>query len=161
MEYGVFTSELLEIAQTRCWNLCLYCNLDKSIIGVKLYNGLDKEKTLVAICERKNLENKTVYAYETPEEERVTNDKDGIESCLIQWRMGTFYQTLYNGIQFQMITNKIEYIFMIQKDHCNIYCEVAVNVPSNEDMLQVQLMRLQSLDKGFISYAMEKQEDVK
>ena len=43
MTYGVFTSDTLEIAQTKHWALCLYCNDDKTVIGAKLYNGTDED----------------------------------------------------------------------------------------------------------------------
>jgi len=78
MEYGVFTSDLSEIAQTRYWTLYLYCNKDKSIIGAKLYNGNDENKTLAAVCERYVNKNKTVYAFEIPGGQKFTNDFDGV-----------------------------------------------------------------------------------
>ena len=52
MEYGIFTSQLMEIAQTRFWTLCLHCNANKSIISAELYNGVDNNKTLAAIVIR-------------------------------------------------------------------------------------------------------------
>lgn len=78
MEYGVFTSESLEIAQTRLWTVCLYRDDKKPVIGAKLYNGIDYDKTLFAVCERNLTENITAYAYETPGGEKFTNDNGGV-----------------------------------------------------------------------------------
>lgn len=166
MEYGVFTSSSLEIAQTRYWTLCFYCNDDKSIIGSKLYNGINDKKVLIAVCQRDIQKQKTVYAYETADNMKYTNDfegvckllgtpfeynisqldrieeielsepyimpavsEQGIENCLKQWRMGTFYFPISDGMLFQMVTNKIEYVFSIQNSECNIYCGASVNIP--------------------------------
>lgn len=171
MEYGVYTSDTLEIAQTRFWTLCLYCNADKSIIGAKLYNGVDDSKTLAAICERSIMANKTAYAYEKPDGQRFTNDFEGvckligseyhfdsktlrkiddivisepykmptvseagIEKCLRQWRMGDSLWVNDNGLEFKMVTNKIEYIFSIYDNNCNIYCGASVNIPYSGGM---------------------------
>lgn len=171
MEYGIFTSPSLEIAQTRCWSLCLYCGIDKSVVGAKLYNGVDGNKTLAAVVERDNKGNKTKYAYEIPTGQVFTNDSagvrlligekygydtagmlktntieisepyenssvsdKGIEYCLKQWRMGAFYDPLPDGMRFQMVTNKVEYVFMIQNNDCNIYCGASVNVPYDKGM---------------------------
>lgn len=78
MEYGIFSSALLEIAQTKYWALCFYCNADKSMIGSRLYNGVDEYKTLVGICERDIYNNRTVYAYEAINNMKHTNDFDGV-----------------------------------------------------------------------------------
>jgi hypothetical protein len=171
MEYGVFTSNSLEIANTKFWTLCFYCNCDTTNICAELYNGINDDKTLAAICERNKAENKTVYAYETPDGKKHTNDfngvcqklgsslrydisamikKDnielsepykmptvadvGIEQCLKQWRMGTEYRLIYDGMMFQMVTDKIEYIFSIQNENCNIYCGASVNIPYDGGM---------------------------
>lgn len=171
MEYGVFTSALLEVAQTRYWALCLYCNEDKSLIGAELYNGVEDKKTLAAVCRRDMKEKKTVYAYETIDDKKLTNDfegvckllgkpfeynvselekidtieitepysmpavsEEGIANCLKQWRMGSVYRPIYDGMLFQMVTNKIEYVFSIQNSECNIYCGASVNIPYDEGM---------------------------
>jgi hypothetical protein len=172
MEYGIFTSKHLEIAQSRFWTICFYCDSDKTNIGVKLYNGTDENKTLAAICNRDIQNGRTVYAYETPEGKKYTNDFDGvckligeqynytisgltkiddisisdinempsvsesgIKNCLKYWRMGTSYNLIHDGMQFQMVTDKVEYIFMIQNENCNIYCGASVNIPCENGML--------------------------
>ena len=171
MEYGVYTSSYLEIAQTRYWAICFYCNSEKTIIGARLYNGTDENKTLAAICERYIIDKKTVFAYETVDGMTVTNDEGGVSKligsafsyntdgmkktdsivitdpyematvdekgigfCLKQWRMGTSYIKRHNGFTFLMVTNKIEYVFSIYTDNCNIYCGASVNVPYDNGM---------------------------
>ncbi len=173
MEYGIFTSQFLEIAQTKFWTLCLSCNHDKSILSAELYNGIDDNKTLSAIVRRNNETNSTAYAYEIPNGQILSNDidgvktligqkyvyninemkrndtikisapyempsvsTDGIEKCLKQWRSGTFYRYYsQNGMLFQMVTNKVEYVFSIQNEDCNIYCGASVNIPCENGML--------------------------
>ncbi len=172
MEYGIFTSTTMEVAQTRFWTLCLYCNSEKTILSAELYNGMDDNKSLVAIVRRNNEMNQTFYAYETPDGQIFSNDMDGvrtligqkyqydisemkrndsiqisesyempsvsekgIECCLKQWRTGTFYiNQSHNGMQFQMVTNKVEYIFMIFNENCNIYCGASINIPCEEGL---------------------------
>lgn len=166
MEYGVFTSPELEIAQTRRWALCFYCNSDKSRIGAKLYRGTDDDKKLVAVAERDLPAVKTVYAFQSTDGSIVSNDREGvgkligssfsyqtnemkkndsivltdpyematvenkgIEYCLKQWRMGTSFARYPNGFTFLMATNKIEYVFTLQTDNCDIYCGASVNIP--------------------------------
>lgn len=58
-----------------------------------------------------------------------------IKKCLKHWRMGTSYHSICGGMQFQMITNKVEYIFMLQNENCNIYCGASVNIPCENGML--------------------------
>lgn len=187
MEYGVFTSSLLEVAQTRHWALCFYCNEDKSVIGAELYNGVEDKKTLAAVCRRDRKENKTVYAYETIGDQKFSDQKfsndfegvckllrkpfaynvselkkidtieitepyimptvseQGIANCLKQWRMGAVYRPIYDGMLFQMVTNKIEYVFSIQNSECNIYCGASVNIPYDEGMFGgVQYFRIRN-----------------
>ena len=171
MEYGVFSSTNLEIAQTMHWTLCFFCNPEKSLIGAKLYYGSNDNKSLTAICERYLQEKKTVYAYKSIDGINVTNDyngvckligspftyeinglkkKDsiilsdpyelatvderGIGFCLKQWRLGTSYVQNHDSFTFLMVTNKIEYVFSIQTQHCNIYCGASVNIPYENGM---------------------------
>lgn len=170
MKYGVYTSNDLEIAQTKKWALCFYNNDDKSIIGAELYKGEDNKK-LIAICKYNKSENKTLYSYKDLNGQKFTNDfngvhrfidkpyeydinnlriiedieivdpyplptvsKNGIKDCLKQWRMGTSYNTMSDGFSFQMVTNKIEYVFSIQNNNCNIYCGASINVPYDEGL---------------------------
>ncbi len=174
MEYGIFTSNSIEIAQTRSWTLCLYCNHNKTILSAELYNGIDENKILMAIVRRNNKTNSTLYAYKTHNGQIVSNDENGIktligqkyaystyemkrndtvyisepyempivsangiDNCLKQWRMGTFYFHWANieGMLFQMVTNKVEYVFSIQDENCNIYCGASVNIPRKNGML--------------------------
>jgi hypothetical protein len=172
MEYGVFTSPLLEIAITGYWSLCIYCTDDRSMMGARLYNGIPVHKTLAAICERYQDSGKTVYAYKKPDGGKQTNDGDGvckllgvpfdfdlsqlrkiddielsepypmpsvseagIERCLRQWRMGTACFFFDGGLLFQLVTDKIEYVYNIQDENCNIYCGASVNIPCDNGML--------------------------
>ena len=41
----------------------LYCSSDKNILGAKLYKGYENKKSLVAVCERDLVEEKTKFAY--------------------------------------------------------------------------------------------------
>ena len=171
MEYGIFTSPLLEIAQTKFWSLCLSCNYDKSIISAELYNGIDNNKSLVAIVRRNMANQTTIYGYKTPIGKVVSNDNEicmelgkqydytingmikndtieltephsmssvsekGIAFCLKQWRIGTFYHISEDGMQFLLVTNKVEYIFSINQDNANIYCGASVNIPFENGLL--------------------------
>lgn len=183
MENGVYTSVNLEIAQTKHWAICFYCNSEKSVIGAELYYGIDDCKKLVAICKRFVEDKRTVYAYQTMDEVIFTNDYDGVYKhigsafeyrieqlkkidsinivepyematvdekgigfCLKQWRMGTSYDVYPNGFTFQMVTNKLEYVFSIQNDNCNIYCGASVNVSDDNGMFgSVQYFRFRNL----------------
>lgn len=53
----------------------------------------------------------------------------GIMKCLRQWRLGNEYSVDGNSMFFQMVTNKIEYVFSIQPANTNIYCGASVNIP--------------------------------
>ena len=170
MTYGVFTSDTLEIAQTKHWALCLYCNDDKTVIGAKLYNGTDEDKALAGICERDLNNNLTFYAYEdlqgvvhsnneiyssyigtsfdynisgmkqideielSEPYEMPTVTEVGIERCLKMWRMGVNFRIFDGGMQFIMVTNKIEYVFIIREEDTDIYCGASVNIPYADGM---------------------------
>jgi hypothetical protein len=82
MNYGVFTSLDLEIAQTKYWAICFSCNEDKTIISSRLYKGIDENKTLVAICERDLNKIKTIYAYEGIDNIKYSNDFEGVCNLL-------------------------------------------------------------------------------
>lgn len=171
MDYGVYTSDSLEIVRTKLWTLCLYGNSDKSVIGARLYRESEAEKTLMAVCQRNQDRGETVYAYSDPGGNRYTNDaggidsligspcgdmpsrlhkveaislssprqmptvsKAGIKACLSQWRMGSFCDVFPGGILFQLVTNRLEYVFSIQQENCDIYCGASVAVPSEQGM---------------------------
>lgn len=59
----------------------------------------------------------------------------GIEGSLRQWRMGTTYGCDEHGMQFQLITDKIEYVFVVRDENCDIYCGASVNIPCPGGML--------------------------
>lgn len=60
---GVYRSSNSEIVETEKFALVFYCSLDKNILGAKLYRGYENNKSLVAICERDKINQKTEYAY--------------------------------------------------------------------------------------------------
>ena len=60
---GVYRGNNCEIVETERFALMLYCSSDKNILGAKLYKGYENNKSLVAICERDFIEEKTKYAY--------------------------------------------------------------------------------------------------
>lgn len=78
VEYGVFTSEKLEIAEAVHWALVFYHDEDRAVMGAELYNGADEAKTLAAVCERDLRAGRTAYAYEEPSGKRRTNDPHGV-----------------------------------------------------------------------------------
>ena len=79
---GIYKSSRMEIVETERFALVYYCNDDKSILGTKLYEGFINKKTLVAVCERDQIEKTTKYAYKTPAHSVITNDKDGLALVL-------------------------------------------------------------------------------
>lgn len=60
---GVYRGIDCEIVETEKFALMLYCSSDKNILGAKLYKGYENKKSLVAICERDLVEEKTKFAY--------------------------------------------------------------------------------------------------
>ena len=60
---GVYRGSDCEIVETEKFALEIYCTSDKNTLGAKLYQGFENKKSLVAICERNLLEEKTEYAY--------------------------------------------------------------------------------------------------
>ncbi len=60
---GVYRSAKSEIVETEKLALEYYCSEDKSVMGAKVYEGNGDVKSLVAVCERRNAENATFYAY--------------------------------------------------------------------------------------------------
>ena len=60
---GVYRGVNCEIVETEKFALMLYRSSDKNILGTKLYKGYENKKSLVAICERDLVEEKTKYAY--------------------------------------------------------------------------------------------------
>ncbi len=60
---GVYRDSRSEIIETEKMAICYYCNEDKSVIGAKVYEGCGDVKSLIAICERRNAESMTWYAY--------------------------------------------------------------------------------------------------
>lgn len=60
---GVYRDRMSEIVETEKLALYYYCNEDKSVIGARVYEGNGDVKSLVAVCERKSIEEKTFYAY--------------------------------------------------------------------------------------------------
>lgn len=60
---GVYRGINCEIVETEMFALMLYCSSDKNILGAKLYKGYENKKSLVAICERDLVEEKTKFAY--------------------------------------------------------------------------------------------------
>ena len=60
---GVYRSINCEIVETEKFALMLYCSSDKNTLGAKLYKGYENKKSLVAICERDFVEEKTKFAY--------------------------------------------------------------------------------------------------
>lgn len=79
--------------------------------------------------------------------ELPTVTEAGIRQCLLLWRMGCAYRCFEGGMLFTMVTGKIEYVFSVQQEKCNLYCGASVNVPTDQGMLgQGQYFRLRSYD---------------
>ena len=60
---GVYRSANSEIVETEKFALEFYCTNDENILGAKLYSGFEAKKSLVAVCERDQSENRTDFAY--------------------------------------------------------------------------------------------------
>lgn len=60
--------------------------------------------------------------------------ESNIAECLKKWRMGTEFNLSEEGMNFSMVTNKIEYVFMMLEQDCNIYCGASVYIPYEEGM---------------------------
>ena len=60
---GVYRGINCEIVETEKFALMLYRSSDKNTLGAKLYKGYENKKSLVAICERDLVEEKTKFAY--------------------------------------------------------------------------------------------------
>ena len=184
MRYGVLTSEALEIAESVHWALVFYHRAEQSVMGAELYNGTGEHKTLAAVCERDLRAGRTVYAYETPDGKRRTNDaggvcerlgqplnvgrqglrriddihpsepyelptvtEAGIRQCLLLWRMGCSYRCVDEGMIFTMVTEKIEYVFSVWPEKCDLYCGASLNVPTDQGMLgEEQYFRLRNFE---------------
>ena len=182
MQYGVFTSGALEIAESVYWALVFYDRGDQSTMGAELYNGFREHKTLAAVCEYDRKTGRSVYAYEEPGGKRWTNDFDGVcqrlgqplaydrqglktidvihpsepyelptvseasvRQCLLLWRMGCTYRCFDGGMFFTLVTNKIEYVFSIRQERCDLYCGASVNVPMEQGLLgEGQYFRLRN-----------------
>lgn len=74
---GVYRGTNCEIVETEKFALMLYCSSDKNILGAKLYRGYENKKTLIAVCERDLVEEKTKYAYFVEDSDphtAITND---------------------------------------------------------------------------------------
>ena len=60
---GVYRGSNCEIVETEKFSLMIYCSTDKNILGAKLYKGYENKKSLIAICERDMVSEKTEFAY--------------------------------------------------------------------------------------------------
>ena len=83
----------------------------------------------------------------------------GIKRCLLLWRMGCIYRCFGTGMLFTMVTNRIEYVFSIRQENCDLYCGASLNVPMDQGMLgEGQYFRLRSYGDntapfcGFVSH---------
>ena len=77
----------------------------------------------------------------------------GLKRCLLLWRMGCSYRRFDGGMLFTMVTGKIEYVFSIWPEKCNLYCGASVNVPMDDGMLgEGQYFRLRNYDDNTASF---------
>ena len=86
--------------------------------------------------------------YELP-----TVTEAGIRQCLLLWRMGCAYRCFDGGMLFTMVTPKIEYVFSIWQEKCDLYCGASINVPMEQGMLgEEQYFRLRNYDDNSAPY---------
>lgn len=78
---GVYRNAKSEIVETEKLALEYYCNEDKSVLGAKVYEGNGDVKTLIAVCERRNAENVTFYAYGYEDETGTLTIVGNNEEC--------------------------------------------------------------------------------
>lgn len=60
---GVYRDTKSEIVETEKLAIEYYCNDDKSVMGARVYEGNGDVKSLIAICEYRNVESAMFYAY--------------------------------------------------------------------------------------------------
>lgn len=82
MNYGVYTSPNLEIAESERWALAFYRDEERDALGARLYFGAGDEKRLVGVAERRKKEKKTVYAFENSADQVITNDPTGVRTAI-------------------------------------------------------------------------------
>ena len=86
--------------------------------------------------------------YELP-----TVTEAGVRECLLLWRMGCAYRHFDGGMLFTMVTGRIEYVFSIWPEKCDLYCGASVNVPMENGMLgEGQYFRLRNYDDNTASF---------
>jgi hypothetical protein len=73
--------------------------------------------------------NKKEDLHLTSQYEMPTVSQAGIKECLRLWRKGVNYHAKPDLMQFQLITDNIEYIFSIDVNNTNIYCGASINLP--------------------------------
>jgi len=64
---GVYRGVDREIAETEKYAIVFYSSSDKKILGAELYKGYENKKSLVAVCVRDQIMQKTEYAYSVGE----------------------------------------------------------------------------------------------
>ncbi len=72
---GVYRSPVSEIVETERFALVYYCSTDQTLLGTKLYAGIDSQKKLTAVCERDQINQRTLYAYETEAHAVIANNE--------------------------------------------------------------------------------------
>lgn len=95
-------------------------------------------------CDRRGLKQIDVIHPSEPFELPTVTDA-GLRQCLLLWRMGCSYRCFDGGMLFTMVTGRIEYVFSVQINNCNLYCGASVNVPTDQGMLgEGQYFRLRN-----------------
>ena len=83
---GIYRSSECEIAETEKFALVYYNDVNRNVLGTKLYMGLDR-KYLTAVCERDLANSITSYAYKTNSGQIVSNGD------LLKERIGELYDS--------------------------------------------------------------------
>ncbi len=84
---GVYRSSNSEIVETEKFALIYYSNAESHLLGTRLYLGFGNKKRLVAICEHKQKECITEFAY-------LTEEQDVIFNCeALSSLLGEFYDS--------------------------------------------------------------------
>ncbi len=78
---GVYRDKMSEIVETEKLALWYYYDLEKSVLGAKVYEGNGDVKSLIAVCERKIREKETNYAFMYEDEAGNRQSAGNSEEC--------------------------------------------------------------------------------
>lgn len=81
---GVYKSGVCEVVETERFALVYYSSHAETVLGTRLYVGIDGQKKLYAICEYNKADKAMSYAYHTETESRIVANDDKLKGKLGQ-----------------------------------------------------------------------------